>query len=86
MRTGVLHQIPVLHTKFFVTCERKRNFKKSPLGLQLRETPAVTKKRITKGLLPTNTIISLTLFFFNFNGLMFWAFQMVFAYENSDYI
>ena len=32
MRTGVLHQIPVLHTKFFVTCERKRNFKKSPVG------------------------------------------------------
>ena len=43
MRTGVLHQIPVLHTKFFVTCGRKQNFKKSPLGLQLRETPAVTK-------------------------------------------
>ena len=43
MRTGVLHQIPVLHTKFFVTVGRKRNFKKSPAGLQLRETPAVTK-------------------------------------------
>ena len=45
MRTGVLHQIPVLHTKFLVTCERKRNFEKSPLGLQLGETPAVTKKK-----------------------------------------
>ena len=37
MRTGVLHQIPVLHIKFFVTCGRKRNFKKSPVGLQLRK-------------------------------------------------
>ena len=46
MRTGVLHQIPVLHKKFFVTCGRrgrKRNFKKSPMGLQLREMPAMTK-------------------------------------------
>ena len=43
MRTLVLHQIPVLHTKFFVTCGCKRNFKKSPAGLQLRETRAVMK-------------------------------------------
>ena len=31
MRTGVLHPIPVLHTKFFVTRGRKNNFKKSPV-------------------------------------------------------
>ena len=35
MRTGVSHQVPVLRTKFFVTCGRKRNFKNSPVGLQI---------------------------------------------------
>ena len=43
MRTSVLNQIPMFHTKVFVKRGRKRNFKKSPVGLQLRETPAVTK-------------------------------------------
>ena len=40
----ILHQIPVLHTKFSVTCGRKCNFEKTPVGLQLRCTPAVTKR------------------------------------------
>ena len=39
--TSILRQIPVLQV--FVTCGSKCTFKKSPEGLQLRETPAVTK-------------------------------------------
>ena len=51
MHTGVLHQIPLLHTQIFVTCGRKRNFKKSSMGLQLRKKPAVTKilRIVTRG-------------------------------------
>ena len=33
MRTGVLHQITVLHTKFFVTCGSNCSSKKSPINI-----------------------------------------------------
>ena len=44
MEFGVENKIPVLHTKFFYTYGRKCNCKKSPVGLQLRYMPAVTKR------------------------------------------